>query len=101
MAHQRRVTTEKPRNLKLYHDMLIILRPNFVTFLKKLFEITGREFRIVNRYEVGEKLGLNVSETDDTVKQLSEIGMIKVMLGPKIILTQVALAIIDRTETSK
>jgi hypothetical protein len=76
------------------------LRPNFVTFLKKLFEITGGEFRIVNRYEVGEKLGLSVSETDDTVKQLAEIGMIKVMLGPKIILTQVALAIIDRSKTS-
>jgi hypothetical protein len=66
---------------------LEILRPNFVIFLKKLFEITGGEFRIVNRYEVGEKLGLDSSETDDIVKQLSEMHMIKIMEGPKIILT--------------
>jgi hypothetical protein len=77
-----------------------ILRPNFVIFLKKLFEITGGEFRIVNRYEVGEKLGLDSSATDDTVKQLSEIGMIKIMLGSKIILTQEALAVIDRSKIS-
>jgi hypothetical protein len=62
-----------------------IVRPNFVTFLKKLFEITAGKFRIVNRYEVGEKLGLDSSVTDDTVKQLSEMGMIKIMAGPKLL----------------
>ena len=76
------------------------MRPNFVTFLKKLFEITGGEFRIINRYEVGEELGLEASATDDTVKQLSQIGMIKIMEGPKIILTPQALSAIDRSETS-
>jgi hypothetical protein len=88
------------RKLKSHYDNLEILRPNFVIFLKKLFEITGGEFRIVNRYEVGEKLGLDSSETDDTVKQLSEIGMLKIMSLSKIILTQKALAVIHRTETS-
>lgn len=77
------------------------MRPNFVTFLKKQFEITGGEFRIVSRYEVGKELGLDVSQTDDIVKQLSDIGMIKLMEGRKIILTQEALAVIDRSKTSK
>ena len=81
--------------------MLLILRPNFVTFLKKLFEITGGEFRIVNRYEVGEKLGLDTSATNNIVKQLSEMHMIKIMEGPKIILTQQALlSAIDRSQAN-
>ena len=78
----------------------LTLRPNFVAFLKKMFEINGREFRIIDRYEEGEKLNLNVSQTDDTVKQLSDIGMIKLVDGRKIVLSQEALAIIDRSETS-
>jgi hypothetical protein len=76
------------------------LRPNFVTFLKTQFEITGGEFRIVNRYEVGEKLGLDISATDNIVKQLSEISMIKIMEGPKIILTQQTLSAIDRSKAN-
>jgi hypothetical protein len=76
------------------------LRPNFVTFLKTQFEITGGEFRIVNRYEVGEKLGLDSSATDNIVKQLSEISMIKIMEGPKIILTQQTLSAIDRSKAN-
>ncbi|MGV8107112.1 MAG: hypothetical protein ACP5OH_05015 [Nitrososphaerota archaeon] len=76
------------------------MRPNFATFLKKQFEITGGQFRIVNRYEVGEKLGLDSSATDNIVKQLSEMHMIKIMEGPKIILTQEALSAIDRSENS-
>ena len=54
----------------------------------------------MNRYEVGEKLGLDSSATDSTVKQLSEIGMIKIMEGPKIILTQQALSAIDRSKAN-
>jgi hypothetical protein len=77
-----------------------LLRPNFVTFLKKQFEITGGEFRIVNRYEVGENLGLDSPATDNIVKQLSQMHMIKIMEGPKIILTQQALSAIDRSESS-
>lgn len=76
------------------------MRPNFVTFLKTQFEITGGEFRIVNRYEVGEKLGLDSSATDNIVKQLSEISMIKIMEGPKIILTQQTLSAIDRSKAN-
>ena len=86
------------RKLKSQYDKLEILRLNFVIFLKKLFEITGGEFRIVNRYEVGEKLGLDSSSTDNIVKQLSEMHMIKIMEGPKIILTQQALSAIDRSQ---
>ena len=77
-----------------------LLRPNFGTFLKKQFEITGGQFRIVNRYEVGEKLDMDSSATDEIVKQLSEMHMIKIMEGPKIILTQQALSVIDRSKTS-
>lgn len=44
------------------------------------------------------KLGLDAPQTDDIVKQLSEIGMIKEMVDYKIILTQEALAVIDRTD---
>ena len=88
------------RKLKSHYDNLETLRPNFVIFLKKLFEITGREFRIVNRYEVGEEVGLDSSATDNIVKQLSEMHMIKIMEGPKIILTQQALSAIDRSEAS-
>jgi len=77
------------------------LRPNFVTFLKKIFELNGGEFRIIDRYQVGKELGLNLSQTDGTVKQLCDIGMIKLIeQGRKIILTQEALAVIDRSQTS-
>lgn len=76
------------------------MRPSFVTFLTKIFELNSGEFRIIDRYEVGEKLGLNLSQTDQTVKQVCEIGMIKLMKGRKIILTQEALAVIDRSKSS-
>ena len=49
---------------------------------------------------MGEKLGLDSSATDNIVQQLSEMHMIKIMEGPKIILTQQALSAIDRSETS-
>ena len=49
---------------------------------------------------MGGKLGLNPSQTDGTVKQLSDIGMIKLMEGRKIILTQEPLAVIDRRKPS-
>jgi hypothetical protein len=45
-------------------------------------------------------VGLDSSVTDDTVKQLSEIGMLKIMSASKIILTQEAFAAIHRSETS-
>ena len=54
----------------------------------------------MNRYEVGEKLGLDSYATDNIVKQLSEIHMIKIMEGPKIILTQQALSVIDRSKAN-
>lgn len=40
----------------------------------------------------------NLSQTDEIVKQLLEIGMVKEMEGHKIILTQEALVVIDRSK---
>ena len=92
------ISTASRENINRILIFQKILRPNFATFLKKQFEITGGQFRIVNRYEVGEKLGLDSSATDNIVKQLSEIHMIKIMEGPKIILTQQGLSVMNRSE---
>jgi hypothetical protein len=75
-----------------------MLKPDFVIFLKKIYDLTGGELRIINQYQVGEGLALSSKQTDTIVDQLSDSGMIKKTARNKIILSAYALYVIHKNE---
>ncbi len=75
-----------------------MFKPEFVIFLKKIYDLTGGELRIVNQYQVGEGLALSSKQTDKIVDQLSDSGMIKRTARNKIILSAYTLHIIHKNE---
>lgn len=56
-------------------------------FLRKFYEITGKEYCVYNKYKAGREIGLTDTETDDIVDDLSRIGFIKKIKEDKILIT--------------
>jgi len=75
-----------------------MFKPESVIFLKKIYDLTGGELRIINQYQVGEGLALSSKQTDKIVDQLSDSGMIKKTARNKIILSAYTLHIIHKNE---
>ena len=46
-------------------------------FLRKLYKLSDGEYKIIEKYKVGELVGLSNSQTDDIVNDLYKIGLIK------------------------
>ena len=74
------------------------LRPDFAQFLRKIYDLTRGELRIINQYQVGEGLALSSKQTDKIVDQLSDSGMIKKTARNKIILSAYTLHVIHKNE---
>ena len=74
------------------------LRPDFAQFLKKIYDLTSGELRIINQYEVGEGLELSSKQTDKIVYELSNTGMIKKVARNKIVLSPHALYVIHNSK---
>ena len=74
------------------------LRPDFAQFLKKIYDLTSGELRIINQYEVGEGLELSSKQTDKIVYELSNMGMIKRVARNKIVLSPHALYVIHNSK---
>ena len=65
-------------------------------FLKILYDLSERELRAIDRYEVGKQLNLSKVETDDIVDQLIDRGRITKIAGSsKIILRLKEKKILD------
>jgi len=75
-----------------------MFKPESVIFLKKIYDLTGGELRIINQYQVGEGLALSSKQTDKIVDKLSGSGMIKKTARNKIILSAYALHVIHKNE---
>jgi len=75
-----------------------MFKPEFVIFLKKIYDLTGGELRIINQYQVGEGLALSSKQTDKIVDQLSDSGKIKETARNKIILSAYTLNVIHKNE---
>ena len=75
-----------------------MFKPESVIFLKKIYDLTGGELRIINQYQVGEGLALSSKQTDKIVDQLSDSGMIKKIARNKIILSAYALHVIHKND---
>ena len=56
-------------------------------FLMKLFEMSGGEYKIFDRYKVGREVGLSNSHTDDIVDDLYNMGLIQKIGTAKILMT--------------
>lgn len=74
------------------------LRPDFAQFLKKIYDLTSGELRIINQYEVGEELELSSKQTDKIVYELSNTGMIKKVARNKIVLSPHALYVMQNSK---
>jgi Mn-dependent DtxR family transcriptional regulator len=74
------------------------LRPDLTQFLKKIFDLTKGELRIINQYEVGERLELTSKQTDKIVYELSNSGMIKSVARNKIVLSPHALYVMNNSK---
>lgn len=46
-------------------------------FLRMLYEMSGGEYKIFDRYKVGEQLGITNNQTDYAVDNLDKMGLIK------------------------
>ena len=75
-----------------------MFKPESVIFLKKIYDLTGGELRIINQYQVGEGLALSSKQTDKIVDKLSDSGMIKKTARNKIILSAYTLHVIHKNE---
>lgn len=56
-------------------------------FLRKLYEMSGGEYKIFERYKVGREIGISNSQTDDIIDDLHNMGLIKKIVETKILLT--------------
>lgn len=56
-------------------------------FLRMLYEMSGGEYKIFDRYKVGEQLGITNNQTDYAVDNLDKMGLIKKIGASKILLT--------------
>lgn len=56
-------------------------------FLKKLYEMSGGDYKIIERYKVGKEIGMPNTQLDDIVDDLDNMGLIKKIGETKILLT--------------
>ena len=56
-------------------------------FLRKLYKLSDGEYKIIEKYKVGEQVGVLNSQTDDIVDELHKIGFIKKIGMTKILMT--------------
>lgn len=56
-------------------------------FLKKLCEMSGGDYKIIERYKVGKEIGMPNTQVDDIVDDLDNMGLIKKFGETKILLT--------------
>ena len=56
-------------------------------FLKKLYEMSGGDYKIIERYKVGKEIGMPNRQVDDIVDDLDDMGLIKKIGETKIPLT--------------
>ena len=52
-------------------------------FLKRLYEMSDRDYKIIERYKVGKEIGMPNTQVDDIVDDLDNMGLIKKLERPK------------------
>ena len=71
--------------ISLYHSFLVQTMSD--EFLRKLYKLSDGEYKIIEKYKVGEQVGILNSQTDDIVDELHKIGFIKKIGMTKILIT--------------
>ena len=56
-------------------------------FLRKLYEMSDGDYKIFDRYRVGNEVGPSNSQTDDIIEDLHNMGLIKKIGETKILMT--------------
>jgi hypothetical protein len=69
-------------------------------FLRKLFEMSGGEYKIFDRYKVGREVDLSNSQTDDIVDDHHNMGLLKKIRTTKILLTFEGKQEVERSKST-
>ncbi|HEX2306515.1 MAG TPA: hypothetical protein VHH33_09525 [Nitrososphaeraceae archaeon] len=69
-------------------------------FLRKLYEMSGGEYMIFDRYKVGRIVGISDSQTDDIVDDLYNMGLITKIGATKILLSFEGKQEVTRSKSS-
>jgi Mn-dependent DtxR family transcriptional regulator len=69
-------------------------------YLKKLYEISGGEYKIFDKYKVGRQVGISNSQTDDIVDDHHNMGFIKKIGTTKILLTFEGKQEVERSKST-
>lgn len=56
-------------------------------FLRKVYEMSHGNYEIFDRYSGGSEVGLSNNQTDDTIDDLHNMGLIKKIREAKILMT--------------
>lgn len=48
-------------------------------FLRKLYNLSDGEYKIIEKYKVGAEIGVSNSQTDDIVDDLDKMGLVKII----------------------
>lgn len=70
--------------ISLYHSFLVQTMSD--EFLRKLYKLSDGEYKIIEKYKVGEQVGV-LNSADDIVDELHKIGFIKKIRTTKILMT--------------
>ena len=56
-------------------------------FLRKLYNLSDGEYKIIEKYKVGAEIGVSNSQTDDIVDDLDKMGLVKKIGTTKVLMT--------------
>lgn len=69
-------------------------------YLKKLYEMSGGEYKIFDKYKVGREVGISHSQTDDIVDDHHNMGLLKKIGTTKILLTFEGKQEVERSKST-
>jgi Mn-dependent DtxR family transcriptional regulator len=72
----------------------------FDEYLKKLYEMSGAEYKIFDKYKVGREVGISNSQTDDIVDDHHNMGLVKKVGTTKTLLTFEGKQEVERSKST-
>lgn len=69
-------------------------------YLEKLYEMSGAEYKIFDKYKVGREVGISNNQTDDIVDDHHNMGLVKKIGTTKILLTFEGKQEVERSKST-
>ncbi|HEX5921592.1 MAG TPA: hypothetical protein VFY55_07445 [Nitrososphaeraceae archaeon] len=69
-------------------------------YLEKLYEMSGAEYKIFDKYKVGREVGISNSQIDDIVDDHHNMGFVKKIGTTKVLLTFAGKQEVERSKST-